>query len=78
MSLLTLLRVPSVAPNPCVVAPVGITVSQWPTRGMGSQRCRYTLTGPALVATVLWGYNGTVETVTVTDTRGCQTTVTRP
>jgi len=27
---------------------------------------------------VLWGYNGTVETVTVTDTRGCQTTVTRP
>ena len=78
MSLLTLLHVPEVAPNPCVVAPVGVTVSQWPTRGMGSQRCRYVLTGPTLVSSIVWRYAGTVETVTVTDTRGCQVTVMRP
>jgi hypothetical protein len=60
-------------PDPCVVDPLVLTVSKWPTQNTGSRTLTYNTGGKRLTAiTFTWR-----NTVTATDDRGCTATRTR-
>lgn len=61
---------PPPPPNPCVTAPLGLTVQAWPRTGPAATAARWTVTGPVGI-TVGVEWFASPQAAQATDSRGC-------
>ncbi len=66
---------PPPPPDPCVDSPLAVNVTRWPTNN-GGKNLAYTSNYP-IVTTLFTSAKNQVTAILFTDTRGCQTTVSR-